>query len=312
MTKTTVESKDQTTLDRFRVELQRRGITQNAAAKEAGVSPTTLTQLLNGSYNADPARQLEKIERWLTTAAEAKALPQMPPVPDWVPTPTAERVMASLSYAQMAGDVALIYGGAGLGKTSSCKEYRSRLSSVWIATMSPATSSVATCLEEVCYALGMKSPPQGAAKMQREIQRRIAGTNGLLIVDEAQHLSVQALDALRSLHDSTGIGLALVGNESIYTSMTGGSRAPYLDRLFSRIGKLTKLTLSKKADIGAVAVAMGISEDDRESLQYLGVVGTGPGALRVVVKVVRLAAMKANGQTPTINELKAAWKDLSL
>ena len=34
---------------------------------------------------------------------------------------------------------------------------------------------------------------------------------GLLVVDEAQHLSIQALEGLRSLQDGTGTGLPLIG-----------------------------------------------------------------------------------------------------
>ncbi|MBF2055085.1 MAG: AAA family ATPase [Candidatus Sericytochromatia bacterium] len=312
MTQTLIESPDQTILDRFRTEIQRRGITQAAAAKEAGLSAAALTQLLNGSYNANPASQLEKIERWLGMQAEQASHPEMPAAPSWAPTPTAERVLAALSYAQMASDVAVIYGGAGLGKTTACREYRRRISSVWIVTMTPATASVATCLEEICYALGLKSPPQGAAKMQREIIRRIADTNGLLVIDEAQHLSVQALDALRSLHDATGVGLALVGNEAVYTSMTGGNRAAYLDRLFSRIGKRVKLTRPTKNDVLRLSAAMGISADDNDSLRMLFEIASRAGALRSVVKTVRLATMMAGGASPALKHLQAAWKDLSL
>lgn len=298
-------------LSRVRAEIERTGLTQGQAAKAAGLSSATLTQLLNGTYNANPETQVGKLAKWLDALAEKQAQPAMPPAPDWTETPTSNRVLAALGYAQMAADVAVIYGGAGLGKTTSCKEYRRRFPSVWIATMTPATASVATALEEVCFALGMKSPPQGSARMQREILRRIADTNGLLIIDEAQHLSVQALDALRALHDATGIGLALVGNEAVYTSMTGGNRAAYLDRLFSRIGKRVKLVRATQADVSNLAAALGVSTDDKKAQKLLGQIGAQAGALRSVVKVLRLATMHAQGKAPAFQHIHASWEDLS-
>jgi len=33
------------------------------------------------------------------------------------------RVLAALAYAQIAGDIAIIYGGAGVGKTSAGRHY---------------------------------------------------------------------------------------------------------------------------------------------------------------------------------------------
>jgi DNA transposition AAA+ family ATPase len=294
-------------LARVRAEIERRGITQSQAAREIGVSPTTLTQLLGGTYAADPTRQLERLAKWLGLQEEQRAQPVMPAAPAWVTTPTAERVLAALGYAQMAGDIAVIYGGAGLGKTTAAREYARRYPNVWVATMSPATAGVTTALEEVCLALGLRDLPQGAARMQRAIVARVAGTGGLLVIDEAQHLGVAALDALRAIHDATGVGLALVGNEMIYARMTGGSRAAYLDRLFSRIGKRVRISRAAREDVERIAGAFGVRNG---SLKLLAEIGSRAGALRAVVKVLRLASMMAAGRDIEPTHIEAAWKDL--
>ena len=231
----------------------------------------------------------------------------MPAAPQWVTTPTAERVIAALGYAQMAGDVAVIYGGAGLGKTTAAREYARRYPNVWLATMSPATSGVTTALEEVCLALGFRDLPQGAARMQRAIVDRVRGTGGLLVVDESQHLGVAALDALRAIHDAAGVGLALIGNEMVYARMTGGSRAAYLDRLFSRIGKRVRLARATREDVERLASAFGVRNG---SLKLLVEIGGRAGALRAVVKTLRLASMMAGGSEIEPQHIEAAWKDL--
>jgi DNA transposition AAA+ family ATPase len=295
------------TIARVRAEIERRGITQAQAAKEIGISPTTLTQLLGGTYAADPTRQIERLAKWLGLQEEARAQAKLPPAPAWVTTPLAERCLAALGYAQMAGDIAVIYGAAGLGKTTAAREYARRYPNVWIATMSPATAGVSTALEEVCLALGFRDLPQGAARMSRAIVSRIAGTGGLIVVDEAQHLSVSALDAIRAIHDATGVGLALIGNELVYARMTGGYRAAYLDRLYSRIGKRVRLARAGREDVERIAHAFGVRNG---SVKLLGEIGARPGALRAVVKTLRLASMMAAGSGIEPAHVEAAWRDL--
>lgn len=315
MTEKTSETKlkapESATLKQVRAEIEKRGITQGQVAREIGLSPTTLTQLLNGTYGADPSNQLEKIVRWLVALKDQDHVRgQLPSVPDFVLTPTSSRVMAALGYAKLAGDIAVIYGGAGLGKTTTVREFQRSYPNVWIATMSPAKASVAAAFEELCVAVGFRSPAMGAARQQRDIERRLAGTEGLLIIDEAQHLSIPALDAIRAIHDATGVGIALVGNEAVYARMTGGNRAAYLDRLFSRIGKKVKLQHPTSTDVETLAGVFNITE--KESIALLCQIGAKAGALRSVVKILRLATMKAEGKTPEAGHIREALKELGV
>ena len=74
----------------------------------------------------------------------------------------------------------------------------------------------------------------------RMIVQRLQGTKGLLIIDEAQHLSLLALESLRSIHDATACGLVLMGNESVYANLSGRRSAEFA-HLFSRVGMVLKL-----------------------------------------------------------------------
>lgn len=285
-------------------------LTQAEISRQSGVSSTRLNQWLKGSYPGDNESIEEALARWVdayqTRQLEARALPEPP---KWIATPSSDRVLSALGYAQLAGDVVVIYGGAGLGKTSSVEQYRRQSPNVWVATMSPCTAGAVPALEEVADALGIEIS-NGAARLQRAIIRRMRGTMGLLVIDEAQHLSVAALDAMRALHDATGLGLALVGNESVYASMTGGNRAAYLDRLFSRIGKRVRLTRSTKGDIDALIDAWGVSVASCRKL--LHEIAVKPGGLRGLTKVLRLASMFAAGAERAVNcdDIRAAWRDL--
>lgn len=180
-------SKQEEIIEKVRAEIERLGLAQGAAAKAIGISPAALSQLLSGSYGADPKNALEKLDKWLAAQAEVKAQALvLPTVAAWAPTPTGEKILATLGHAQIAEDLVMIYGGAGTGKTSTAREYANRYPNVWIATMSPATASVIPALEQITLALGMKLPTSGgAARMLRDLIDRVQGSQGLIIIDEA-------------------------------------------------------------------------------------------------------------------------------
>jgi DNA transposition AAA+ family ATPase len=146
--------------------------------------------------------------------------------------------------------------------------------------------------------------------MARAIAKRVRDTHGLLVIDEAQHLSVLALDQVRSIHDATGIGIALVGNEGVYARMAGGRNAAALDRLFSRIGKRLALRKSTDSDIKALVKAWGIS--DAKCLPALMEIAKRPGALRTLTKTLRLASMQAAAEKREVccEDVRAAAREL--
>ena len=231
--------------------------------------------------------------------------------PAWVETPTAKRINAALNYAQAVTDIAIVYGGTGTGKTWTANHYRSNGMNVWCATMTPATSGVVPALEEVCAALGLPRA-NGAAPLHRAIVTHLSGTSGLLIIDEAQHMTPAALDQIRGIHDAARVGLALLGSQAIYASLIGGESAGTLERLRSRIGKQLGLQGATQGDVEAIAFAWGISS--KGSVKLLVDISGKAGGLRGVVKALRLAAMQADAVGRAVNEadLKAAWRELGI
>lgn len=285
-------------------------MSQVIVAKEAGISAATLNQWLAGKYQGDNEGIDGKMRLWLEAdMARRAAGSAMPVAPGYISTPTSARILGALAYAQMAGDIAIAYGNAGVGKTASCAHYRTSSPNVWIATMTPSTSGVVTALQEICEALGLDASG-GARAMNKRVERRVRDTHGLLIVDESQHLSVQALDEIRSIHDATGIGIAFVGNDGVFARMAGGRNAQQLDRLYSRIGKRLRLQQSSEADIVALIKAWGIV--DAKCHATLIAVARGPGALRTLTKTLRLASMyaAAEGRGVCCEDVRAAATEL--
>ncbi len=102
------------------------------------------------------------------------------------------------------------------------------------------------------------------------MRRRLEGTQGLVIIDEADHLGAEVLEELRLLQESARIGLVLMGNHRVYSNMTGGNRTVEFARLFSRIAKRTAINKTKIDDVKAIADAWQITgENERELLQQI-------------------------------------------
>lgn len=295
---------------RVRIETDRR-LNQATVAREAGISATTLSQWLSGTYAGNIKQIEEKIGAWYRSELERQSSSGLPTGPLWVDTPSSERAISTMRYAQLAADIVLIYGGAGTGKSKSIERYHRMAPNVFRATSCPASKGVAAILGEIAKAVGLRDFPTASAAVFRQICQKVTGSNGLLIIDEAQHLSLEALDQVRAIHDMTGIGIALVGNEAVYARMTGGTvRAAYLDRLYSRIGKRTYLKRSTEADIDAFAKGWNITDPAcRKQIQDIG---GKPGALRVLNKVLRLAASYAQAENRPLccSDVRAAYNEL--
>ena len=285
-------------------------LSQAAAAREIGISESALSQWLAGKYAGDRDAIADRVASWLVARADRAVMSaSLPEPPGWIETPSAVRIDAALGYAQLAGDIAVIYGGAGMGKTMTSRKYAAKRPNAWVATMTPATQALGPCLDRVSEACGLRTPGGRAARLEANLRERVEGARGLLIIDEAQHLGLRALEALRGLHDATGGGLALVGNETIYTRITGGRRAADFAQLHSRVGKRVRLAAPDKKDISLLLDAWRPAVTP-EARKRASAAARRPGALRGMTKVLRLAALIARGAEIGGPHVEAAWAEL--
>lgn len=287
-----------------------KSLTQARLSRESGVSSATVSQFLGQTYPGDLSAIAAKLARWLASLAERNRAAALPAAPGWVETKQAARIFGALRYAQIGSDIVVIYGPAGVSKSETCRHYAKVSPNTFVVTMTPAQGGLTAALSAVYEAVGLKEARLTAAAMNRLICQRLRGSEGLLIIDEAQHLGHLALDQLRSIHDATGIGLALVGNEQVFTVMSGGQRAVYLDRLHSRVGKWLGLKGPAESDIDALIKAWQIN--DTSCRAQIRAVAQRPGALRVLTKVLRLAsaAAAAAGRPLCCDDVAAAIKEL--
>lgn len=283
------------------------GLTRRLVADESGVAEGTFGPWLNGRYPGDNAAVATKVRLWKLTRADRTAhAAQSVQAPAFQMTPTAKKYLTALEHAQFVGDMALIAGGPGTGKTAAIRQHQATRPRVFVATMDPSTGGVSTCLIEVLSAMGKPDAKGTPQTLSRQVCERFAEPGALLIIDEAQALGVKAVEQLRSIHDRTGVGLAFVGDETLLQLFGLVNRKPGYAQLSSRIGFKVRAARPTLGDVEALTQAWGL--DDRDAVSLCRDIAGKPGALRGLTKVLLVASRLAGGERPTALQIREAFQ----
>lgn len=290
--------------ERAREALAADGISQNRAAREIGISASALSQWLAGQYAGDAAAADAAVSAWLDSRRRRGELEsRMPTVPEWVDIPSSERIHAVLSWGQLKGEAVMVHGAAGAGKTLACRRYADSAPNVWVATMSPGAARPYGSLRRVAAACGA-SDRRAVVDLEDAIAARLRGTRGLLIADEAQHMKLAAIESLRNVSDSSGCGLALVGNDRVCETVSD------LPQLVSRLGQSLHLPAVAGEDADALARAWGIQ--GAGALKEARRIASMPGGLRSLSKALPVALAVAGGKAVSAEDLRGAARGRSL
>jgi DNA transposition AAA+ family ATPase len=297
---------------RIRAVMAERKMAITDVARQVGIPYGTFSPWMGGKYQGRGDRIAEQALRWLNSLEVADRTRAMAPrAPAFVMTPTAEAFIATLEHAQYMGELVVITGAPGVGKTSTARRYAVR-PNVWMITAEPTMSSPRALLDELADALGVTARGMSSQQLSRSLGKRMAGSTGLILIDEAQHLTSQTLDQLRMYHDQAGVGIALMGNENIYARLEGGTRAAQYAQLFSRIGMRLARPRPLKDDVERLLDAWEIPGKEERAL--LRATAKKPGALRNLTKVLRMAHMLAGqdgAEALTEAHIRMAWEQLT-
>ena len=140
-----------------------------------------------------------------------------------------------------ASDIGLVHGAAGIGKTTACKRYAAENSTVIFFTCTEGNGRIGGIVSGIATGIDMRKWNPGAVKKSQFIMDKLNGSGRLVIIDNAQRVTLGGLRFLFDLHDCTGVSIALVGNPEVLGKLSGN------DQMTSRIGL--------KQDVGIAADA---------------------------------------------------------
>jgi len=163
--------------------------------------------------------------------------------PEFIETQTAKIILEKCQEADERRELALLYGPSGIGKTFVVEEFIERCEKqanseqpeVLFVT-AHAASTPKSLMAALCLQAGI--PHSGTAPTLAEsLVRRLETGHYVIIVDEANHLDIEAMELLRYVYDRGRLGVVLIGTLRLYEIFTNGSRpASELEQLWSRVG----------------------------------------------------------------------------
>lgn len=238
--------------------MNRRKYSFTAVARATGLSPASINLWINDNYQGKNEKISDAVANFLQRELERGATNIIP----FVETSIVKYIFEVGRLCHTNGEIGLCYGEAGIGKTVAVKEYsRAYSDSILIETDPGYTTK--SLLMELHKRLGLSC--KGCVyDLMDEITRKLYESGRLLIIDEAENLPYKALEALRRIHDKTGVGILLVGMPVLVENLRG-SQNQY-KQLYSRVG--FSKSLSKLLTLDVSNILSKIDEDENLTNTY--------------------------------------------
>lgn len=260
--------------------------------------------------------------------AEVHTLPRLEPPEKatFCLTATARHIFALLTASQRNGLLGVVLGESGCGKSTAITEFARVTQNVHLCRMPETAKGVQPGLLRVARTLGaapLLGPNSGACELHLEIVNSLSiwgRPSTLLILDEAQHMSDELLEAVRDIYDEVGVnepgfGVVLVGNPTLadrWAGQPGKRRTSSFAQLRGRIGaQLGPLPGPLPEDLEAICAHGGIA--GQRARTFLQRIAKHPGRLHTVSNLLKVAQKLAGAEVAlTFEHLEAAASVLGL
>lgn len=280
--------------------MNRTGQSQAAIAKKIGISPTTVSQFLSESYIGDNAEIASKVESFIYLQTMREHYTKAPSFTDKLRN--TRKITAALDYVYANRCTGVVSGVSGCGKTTALKNYQKIANGVVYVQADATKRSPCSVLKLISKAMGETCKGTSSDTLDKLIDN-LTGTDRLIIIDEAQHLTSRAFDTLRALNDRAEVGVIYAGTPDIIKRMTVGRATEEFDQVYSRNGYTCNL--ENNFTFEEVSVLFSEFNLDKPVIEYLFNAASKKGGLRYAVNLFKLASAKASGNIQ-VHHLKEA------
>ncbi len=178
--------------------------------RKVRIAGSTVGQVLNGKYPSSPTAMLDQMLAILQVEDARRG----DGTPGYVEGSVHKLMFVVCDRTRKHSNFGVVTGSVGVGKTRSAQEYVARKPQTLLIETNPQQTA-GTLLIDLLRKLGC-TVPHGLDNKFAEVVKALSGTNYLLIVDEAENMSAQALHYLRRIRDKATVGVVLVGTSKLH------------------------------------------------------------------------------------------------
>ena len=217
-----------------------------AVARALGLSATTMSLYMAGKYPGKTSEIELAVKSFMTRQNEKIKAPNLQV--KFVPTFISRKVFEVARICHLDGEIGVLYGEAGLGKTEAVFEYGKQNSDVLVLEADLGYTAK-VLFRELHRKIGL----DGVGSIHDlfdDVVGKLKGSGRLIIIDEAEHLPYRALELLRRVYDKAGVGILLVGMPRLISNLRG-KKGEYA-QLYSRVGIAYRIENLKKEDTQSI------------------------------------------------------------
>lgn len=226
--------------------LEVNNISQSSIARALSISPAAISTFIKGEYKGNNEELGKKIKLYIDNFTEKHSNTQIDS--EIFISNDYKMSLFVINEAYRDKQIALITGQAGSGKSTILREYaKAHPNAILIEATLHTTAKV--LLQILCERLHV-SIARNLHDMVVNIARELKKRDVIILIDEAEHLPLRALEDLRRIWDFSKTPLILAGTEILMRNLMGKSGE--LRQLYSRIdGKWHLSGLTKEECINA-------------------------------------------------------------
>jgi DNA transposition AAA+ family ATPase len=169
--------------------LEGSGYTQKKVATKTGLSTAVISQYLKGVYNGNIANVEAALADLISREEERAKRREVKE--RFVKTQLSGLVLGLIANTHMDGDIGVIYGPAGMGKSIALREYATTNKGVILIEADPGYTAK-VLLQELCARLGVKKTGN-IHELSEECIQSLSGTGWVILVDEVSYCPIAHL-----------------------------------------------------------------------------------------------------------------------
>ena len=221
-----------------------------------------------------------------------------------------EDIISVLAHAQRAGDIVLIHGRSGAGKSWAARRYCDTHRAAYRVPVTCAVTTLRGLLARVAEHVGAGTRHPSGMAAETAVVARLQDRAALLCVDEAHHLNPRLLDELRCIAELAGCGLALIGGDDLWTMLAS---SPRCDQIVGRIGLRLRLAVAAEVDVIELASAVIGREPDPAERREILAAARDAGGLHALRRFLARAWIlaRANKRNITAADLAGAADEVA-